>query len=29
VWTGEAMVIWGGQDDDATVLADGAVYRPE
>jgi len=29
VWTGEALVIWGGQDDDANVLADGAAYRPE
>ena len=28
VWTGEAMLIWGGREDE-TALGDGAAYRPE
>lgn len=28
VWTGEAMLIWGGSED-VDVLGDGAAYRPE
>jgi hypothetical protein len=29
VWTGDAMLIWGGTDNDEKILADGAAYRPE
>jgi hypothetical protein len=29
VWTGEAMLIWGGMADDESPLGDGAAYRPE
>lgn len=29
VWTGDAMLIWGGSDNDEQILADGATYRPE
>lgn len=29
VWAGEAMLVWGGQADLDTFLADGAAYQPE
>ncbi|MGI8684953.1 MAG: Kelch repeat-containing protein [Acidimicrobiales bacterium] len=28
VWTGDAMVVWGGNDQNAQTLEDGAVYDP-
>ena len=29
VWTGGAMLLWGGMADDESPLGDGAAYRPE
>lgn len=28
VWTGEEMIVWGGETDGGTMLADGAAYNP-
>lgn len=28
VWTGEELVVWGGETDGGTMLADGAAYNP-